>query len=123
MSNATAIVDTLLEADEVDPKQFVSRKTHRVYYSLAYFQDDAYAREMFEFLDNEGEQRTLEIMADAWDRLDVGGDHEARPVPSYGSHDEVYSGDYEGHRYILSYNRSLGYIGLDRVEHEFNASE
>jgi hypothetical protein len=120
MSNASAIVDALLENDEIDPKKFVQRQTHRVFYSIVFLQSTPEAREYIDYIDEQGEQKTLELMADAYDWTEMGGEHEAHPVPSYGSADDVYTGDYDGHRYILSYNRGLGTVGLDRIEDEFN---
>lgn len=119
MSNATDIVDALLETDEIDPKAFVRRQTHRVYYSIVFLQNTPEAREWFDYIDEHGEQKALELLADTYDWSEMGGEHEPRPVPSYGSADDTYTGDHEGHRYILSYNRGLGYVGLDRIEDEF----
>jgi hypothetical protein len=119
MSNAPAIVSSLLEDEELDAKKFVQRNTKRRFYSIVFFQGGEQAQEWFDLLDEQGEQKALELMADAHDMSDVGGEHESSPVPNYGSHDDVYTGDYEGHRYILSYNRALGCIGLDRIEDEF----
>jgi hypothetical protein len=123
MSKAAAIVSTLLESDEIDPKAFVQRKTKRRFYSIVFFQSGEQAREWFDLMDEQGEQKALELLADGYDMMDVGGEHESSPVPSYGSHDDVYTGDYEGHRYILSYNRALGCIGLDRIEDDFIRNE
>jgi hypothetical protein len=123
MSNATAIVDTLLETDEADPKTFVSRNTHRVFYSIVFHQSTPEAYEWLQYIDDHGEQKALEAMADTYDGMEIGGEHEASPVPSYGSADDVYTGDYNGHRYILSYNRGLDIVGLERIEDEFNSNE
>lgn len=119
MSNAEAIVDALLETDQVDPKSFVSRGTRRVFYSIVFLQSTPEAYEWLARIDSEGEQKTLELLADTYDYHDMGGEHEASPVPNYGSHDEVYTGDHDGHRYILSYNTGLDTVGLDRIEDEF----
>lgn len=116
MSKARAIVENLLEGEEIDPKKFVSRSTKRRYYNIVFFQGMEQSSEWFDYLDEHGEQKTLEALADSHD---TGGEHQSGPVPNYGSHDEVYTGDHDGHRYILSYNRGLGCIGLDRIEDEF----
>lgn len=120
MSNASTIVDALLEADEIDPKRFVQRQTHRVFYNIVFLQSTPEAQEFLGVIDDYGEQKALEMLADTYDYHDMGGEHEPSPVPNYGSHDDVYTGDHDGHRYILSYSRGLGTVGLDRIEDEFN---
>ena len=110
----------LRENDEEDPKEFLERNTVPVYYSIVFLQND---EDQLLLLKMRGEQEVLEVLADVYDRLDEGGEHESSLEPNRGDEDDYYEADYNGHHYILSYNTGLGYIALDRVEHEFPDEE
>jgi hypothetical protein len=119
MSNAETIVDSLLGDEDVDPKSLALSQTRRVYYSIVFLQSTPSACEWLARIEDEGEQKTLELLADTYDYHDMGGEHEASSVPNHGVGDDFYTGDHNGHRYILSYNSGLSTIGLDRIEDEF----
>lgn len=60
----------------------------------------------FDLLNEYGEERLIEELSEA----DYGEYYEVDEIPSYGKYDSIYiSGSY-----ILSYNYSLSYIGLEK---------
>lgn len=66
--------------------------------------------EPFRVLEEEGEISAIEYLA----QWDMDGAGEISNKPSHGSGD--YTWEHEG--YLLSYNLSLGYIGIEAVERE-----
>ena len=82
------------------------------YYTIVFCQNDFDTKEPFEILNQQGEDATIEYLA----QWDFGGESEHCLSESidkpWGLSDTIYSkGDY-----ILSYNEPLGYIGLTRKE-------
>jgi hypothetical protein len=108
----------LSESEEVDPKEFLNSATRDVYYSIVFLQGEE-AQEWFERMEELREDSIIELMADTYDGTDVGGEHERYLEPCWGDADDEYVGEYNGHRYVLAWNRGLGYISLNRIEREF----
>ena len=79
----------------------------KVYVEVVFMQGED-ANEALNVLDEQGEAAAIDHLAQ-WDNGDEG---ETRGTPSAGSQDVTYR---DG-RYLLTYNRALGYIGLERIE-------
>jgi hypothetical protein len=114
MSNPAAIVKTLLEADEVDPKKFaMSHKEVKEYHNVVFMSGDD-AREALDILNERGEEAAVKYLSE-WDY----GDDEYSPSnkPPWGALDLLVRfpiSDTE--HYILSYSLRRNYISLTRVK-------
>jgi len=80
------------------------------YFTIVFLQNDSETKEPFEILSEQGEQAVIDYLS----QWDFGGESEhclsGSADKPWGSSDSVYWQD----PYILSYNESLGYIGLTR---------
>ena len=65
--------------------------------------------EAFKILDKEGEDAVVAYLSD-WH---YPGEHEVAEALAAGSSDDQY---HDGNGYVLTYNRGLGYIGLEFLE-------
>lgn len=76
-------------------------------YQRIVFMQNEEAEEALAILDDQGEEAAIDHLAQ-WDNGDEG---EEFPETAAGSSDDVHETE-DG--YILTYNRRLGYIGLER---------
>lgn len=82
----------------------IKKVTHKCYEHVV-FLEGYEAEYVFEILDNEGYDTTLGYLT----KMHNVGTHDGSSEPSFGTDDETYVVG----KYIMSWNRKLGYIGLD----------
>ncbi len=99
------------DEEEVDPKDYIMGLSAVYGYVSIVFAENADADMAFHILDNDGEDAVIDYLAQ-WDM----GEGEFTKGKPWGSSDRLYRhGDY-----ILTWNRGLSYISLNRIIREFS---
>lgn len=114
MSSATIIVRALLEADDVDPKEFAERfKPQKLYRNIIFLQGDD-ADEAFGIVEEHGSEAAFDYLC-GWD-YGEGDVTEDKPWGEYDDVDYVRRGT---ETYAVSWSHSHRYVGLCEVINDF----
>jgi len=79
------------------------------YQEIIFLQGDK-AVKVFDILQKEDEEAAIEYLVE-WDY----GEGKISDEPQYGKKDDIYSHNWGGTDYILTWNRKLGYIALHKI--------
>ena len=111
MITAAHIVEALLDNEDFDPKDYALQTDPQwVWYNIVFMQGED-ADEAFRIMDDQGESAALEHLK----QWDYGHENEHTPETEPPSNDyDSLSQECVGGEYIMSWNRSVGYIGLTR---------
>ena len=88
---------------------FDINESEKIYEKVIFLQDSN-AQTALSILENEGKEAVLEHLQ----QWHYPGEHETDTQPSYGSSSQIYKSG----NYIVYYNSSLDYIGLDYLKEE-----